>query len=404
MPETERSTPADAAAENREQLTQPSRLGIHIALFATGFGAFLSLYATQPLLPEFRQIYQASELLVSLTVSAPVLAVAMMAPLAGLVADSLGRKRVIVAALLGLAIPTVLVATASNLQQIIFWRFLQGLFVPAIIAVTIAYISEEAPHATIGKTMATYVTGTVIGGFVGRFTTGLVAHDWGWRPAFVILGILSLSIVALVWWLLPRARHFVRQKNAAVAFQSMCRHLRNPQLLATYAVGFNVLFSLVGAFTYVNFYLADEPFSLGTAALASIFAVYLIGAVITPIAGRVLDRIGFRRTLMLAVAMSAGGLLLTLIPYLPAVIAGLALEASGVFACQSASSGHVGEAAHEARSTAAVLYVTFYYLGGVAGSSLPGFFWAQAGWPGCVALMLGMQLVSIFIAYKLWSD
>lgn len=381
-----------------------SRLGIHIALFATGFGAFLSLYATQPLLPEFRQIYKASELLASLTVSAPVLAVALMAPLAGMLADALGRKRVIVTSLLGLAVPTILVATAASLNQIIFWRFLQGLFVPAIISATIAYISEESPHGTVGATMSIYVTGTVVGGFVGRFTAGIVAHDWGWRTGFVILGTFSLVVALVAWWLLPRATKFVRQSNAAAALRSMRGHFANPRLLATFAVGFNVLFSLVGAFTYVNFYLADEPFLLGTAALASIFAVYLVGAVMTPVAGRILDRIGFRRTLMLAVAISACGLLLTFVPFLPAVIAGMALHAVGVFACQSASSGHVGEAALEARSSAAGLYVMFYYLGGFVGSSLPGYLWSVAGWTGCVVLMLCMQAVSILIAYKLWVD
>jgi MFS family permease len=135
MPENKKSA---LAAERRNRAAARRRLGTHIALFTTGFGAFLSLYATQPLLPELRQIYNASELMVSLTVSGPVLAVALMAPLAGLLADALGRKRVIVASLLGLALPTVLVATAADLNQIIFWRFLQGLFVPAIIAAAIA--------------------------------------------------------------------------------------------------------------------------------------------------------------------------------------------------------------------------------------------------------------------------
>ncbi|MBS1170463.1 MAG: arabinose efflux permease family protein [Burkholderiaceae bacterium] len=379
-------------------------LGTHIALFATGFGAFLSLYCTQPLLPLLRQIYGVSELQASLTVSAPVLAVALMAPLAGMMADALGRKLVIVAALFGLALPTVLVATSDSLNQIILWRFFQGIFVPAVISATIAYISEESATGTVGATMATYVTGTVVGGFVGRFSVGWIAQHSGWREAFVLLGALSLVIALMAWWLLPAATRFVRQKNAANALRSMGRHFRNPQLLATFAVGFNVLFSLVGAFTYVNFYLADEPFMLGTAALASIFAVYLVGAVVTPLAGRLLDRIGFRRMLMLAVAMSACGLLLTFMQSLSAVIVGLAIHSSGVFACQSASSGHVGKAAHEARSSAAGLYVTFYYLGGFVGSSLPGYLWNSTGWTGCVGLMLCLQAITIIIAHKLWAD
>ena len=97
--------PVIAAARNR--------VGTLTALFMTGFGTFLNLYATQPLLPRFRQIFSTSEVMVSLTVTAPVLAVALMAPLVGLIADSVGRKRVIVTAMLGLALPTALAGTAG---------------------------------------------------------------------------------------------------------------------------------------------------------------------------------------------------------------------------------------------------------------------------------------------------
>jgi len=71
-------------------------------------------------------LFHASEVLVSLSVSAPVLAVALTAPILGLVSDGVGRKRVIVASMLGLALPTALAATSASLGQLIFWRFLQG--------------------------------------------------------------------------------------------------------------------------------------------------------------------------------------------------------------------------------------------------------------------------------------
>ena len=169
-------------------------------------------------------------------------------------------------------------------------------------------------------------------------------------------------------------------------------------------MGFEVLFCLVGAFTYVNFYLADKPFYLGPAALASIFSVYLIGAAITPFAGRISDRIGHRQAFMVAVGVSAIGMSLTLIRCVPVIIAGLTLEASGVFACQAAASSHVGKAAREARSSAAGLYVSFYYLGGFMGSIVPGILWKQAGWPGCVAVMLCVQCMTILIARTFWHD
>jgi predicted MFS family arabinose efflux permease len=381
-----------------------NRAGFLLALFLTGFGTFLNVYATQPLLPRFRELFHASELRVSLTVTAPVLAIALIAPLIGLLADAIGRKRVIVTAMLGVALPTVLAATSVTLNQLIFWRFLQGLFIPGIIAVAMAYISEESPRHAVGSTMSVYVTGTVVGGFAGRFLAGWIVSRWEWHAAFLVLGAASFAGGLITWALLPASTRFVRQSDVAASLRSMRGHLRNPQLLATYFVGFNVLFSLVGAFTYVNFYLADKPFWLGPAALASIFGVYLIGAVVTPVAGRLLDRIGTRRGLVRAAGLAACGSLLTLIPSLPVVVTGLALAASGAFTCQSAASSHVGKAAKSARSSAAGLYVAFYYLGGCAGSILPGFFWKQAGWAGCVGIIVAMQALTACVAYHFWKE
>ncbi len=376
----------------------------HSGLFLAGAAAFVGLYATQPLLPEFRQIFGASELMVSLTVSAPILAVALAAPFLGLLADTVGRRRVIVVAMLGLSIVAALTATSANLNQLILWRFSQGFFVPGIIAASMAYISEESPSRYVGSTMSIYLTGAIVGGFTGRFITGLIAHHWGWRVPFVVLGALTLAVAPATWRLLPRPVKFVRQNSAAASLRSIGMHLRNRQLLATYAVGFNVLFCMVAAFTYVNFYLADKPFYMGPAALGMIFAVYLVGAAVTPVAGSILDRIGYRMALMGAAGMVAIGMLLTLAHYVPVIIGGLAIAASGVFICQTAASSNVGKVASSARSSAAGLYVALYYLGGCAGSVFPGIFWKQTGWSGCVAIIVCMQILTSLIAYHLWRD
>jgi predicted MFS family arabinose efflux permease len=381
-----------------------NRTGTLTALFIAGFATFVNLYATQPLLPHLREIFHASEFMVSLTVSAPILAVALSASWLGLVADSMGRKRVIVTSIFAMAIPTVLSATASNLHQLIGWRFLQGLFTPGIVAVAMAYISEETPGHLAGSTMSIYLTGAVVGGFCGRFSSGLIAARWGWQASMVVLGIATFAGALLTWWIMPRSRNFVPHHNVAESIASLRSHLHNPQLLATYAVGFNVLFCLAGVFTYVNFYLADPPFLLGPAALASIFAVYLIGAAVTPYSGRLLDKIGHRRLLVGSSMIVSSGMLLTLLHNTPMVVAGLACAAVGAFASQVGASTYVGQVARQARSSASGLYVAFYYLGGCAGSALPGLFWKKAGWLGCVGLMIFMQAVIALIAIRVWKN
>ena len=314
------------------------------AVMLAGICTFLNVYCTQPLLPYLSEVFRASEIEVSLTVSATIFAVALVAPFIGLVAERRGRKKVIVPSLFLLTIPTLLAATASNLHTLILWRFAQGLFVPGIIAVMLAYINEEWAGRGIGQAMAYYVTGTVIGGFLGRFLSGVIATHWNWRGTFIVLGVLNLIGAILVRAWLPLAKNFVRVEHISHAFSDARRHLANPRLLANFANGGTFLFALVGCFTYTNFYLADAPFRLNSAQLGSIFFVYLLGVIITPLSGRFLDRYGFRRTSVLYTAMMIGGLLLTLIPRLMADIAGLAVFSSGVFIAQAA--GHRADGNH----------------------------------------------------------
>jgi MFS transporter, YNFM family, putative membrane transport protein len=388
---------------NEEGLSKEIRLR-HVTLALVGFCAFLSLNMTQPLLPMLRTLFHVSAGMVSLTVGASIFAVAIAAPVAGMIADAMGRKKVIVFSLFGLSAFTALGAAAPNLHLLILFRFFQGLFVPGVVATAMAYIAEESPVGSMSSIMATYVTGTVIGGFSGRFICGFIAGHWGWRLPFIILGGLTFAGMVAVRHYLPPAKHFVRQSDPIESLRSLRMHLRNPQLLAIYAVAFQVLFALVGTFTYISFYLADPPFHLGSAALGSLFFVYLIGAVITPLSGKLIDGMGNSKTVALALLCSALGVLLTLVGTLWVVICGLAVCCSGVFICQAAASGQIGKVAQTARSSAAGLYVSIYYAGGGVSSVLLGFFWEWGRWPACVAVIVALEIFTAALAFFMWKD
>ena len=372
------------------------------AVVCAGFCAFLTLFAPQPLLPMLAATFHVSAAAASLVVTASTLAVALAGPFAGAISDRLGRKQVMVPAAFLLALPTFLAATSAGLGQLIFWRFWQGVFTPGIFAVTIAYINEEWETGA-GAAVAAYVAGTVLGGFTGRMVAAVAAAHWSWRWAFVALGLLNALGGVAIWRWLPQGRRFARGRGGAPVVRPMLRHMRNPQLLATYAVAFCVLFTLIATFTYINFYLAAPPFRLGTQALAFLFVVYLVGAVITPFAGRTIDRLGHRTALVIAFSGGICGVALTLIHSMAAVLAGLALCCTGVFIANAASSSYVGVVAREARAAAVGLYVTFYYTGGTFGSAVPGYFWSRGGWPACVALVIGVQVLTIAISATFWE-
>lgn len=379
------------------------------AVALCGVCAFLELYCTQPLLPLLAHLFHASKTGVGMTVSAATLGVAISAPVFGAVTERLARKRVIVISLLGVSIPTLLAATSTSLAQLIFWRFLQGIMVPGIIAVVVTYIGEEWPPERVALIMSFYVSGTALGGFMGRVSAGVLADYYSWRVSFIVLGAASLvGAGAVAMWLPHGRRRSVLQPKAdplpAFPYQIQAM-FRNRRLVATFAVGFNVLFSLVGVFTWITFYLSAAPFSLSITALSSLFFVYLIGLIVTPGAGYLITHVGLRAGIGGAICCSIAGVLLTLMHSLPIVILGLAMLSSGVFVAQTASQSHLRVAApHGARVTAAGIYITCYYLGGTAAGVVPGAFWALGKWPACVAFIVTMQLFALTIALVGWRE
>jgi predicted MFS family arabinose efflux permease len=403
---------AGQSAEMERERTSPFAGGDNLAVVAVtlaGIGAFLNLYATQPLLPLFEQIFHASKAEVGRTVSAATLGVAISAPFCGALAERVGRRKIIVLSIFLLALPTILAATSTGLAQLVFWRFLQGLVIPGIFGVTIAYIAEEWPRHRAPQVISIYVTGTVLGGFLGRIFTGVAATHHlipfvspNWRNGFVAIGAFDLVFGILLWRWLPPDSPLPAGSDEGT---NVTRHLRNPQLLATYAVGFNVLFTLVATFTYITFYLAAPPFGLSPAELSALFMVYLVGLIVTPLGGVWISRVGSRAALVGAVIAGIAGILLTLVPSLPMILVGLVLCSSGVFICQSASTSYIQrEAQSGGRSSAAGLYVMFYYIGGSVAGVLPGMLWRYGQWKACVALIVCVQLITIAIAGSIWKS
>jgi MFS transporter, YNFM family, putative membrane transport protein len=383
----------------------PTTLPIFAVVLA-GAAAFLDLYATQPLLPFLARTFHASAFAVGLTITVPTVAVAICAPFVGRLADAVGLRKVILVAATLLTVATALAATARSLQALIFWRLIQGVLTPGVFASTVAYIHEVWPPARVGRATAAYVSGTVVGGFIGRAVTGVVAADVNWHAAFLALAMLNAIVAVALWRKLPDERMYARLHRAAHPPhpKGSLRHLMgNRRLVAAFAVGFCVLFTQVAMFTYVTFHAAAPPFNLGTIALGWLFAVYLVGAGITPFSGYVVDHYGHRAGISTAMAVAGVGALLTLLPSLVAIVAGLALCATGVFIAQATTSSFIGAVTTRDRGLAVGLYSACYYAGGSAGAALPALVWSRWGWSACVALVVLIQSLGAIIALTQWS-
>ena len=378
-------------------------LARRIAVGLAGYCAFINLYSPQAILPLLSQEFGAGAAEISTIMTAGTLAVALIAPFTGTVADVLGRKRVIVAALAVLAVPTIMAAFASTLQELIFWRFVQGLVLPPIFAVTIAYIGDEWPAHEATAAAGVYTSGASLGGFSGRFVTGILSDLFGWREAFVVLALISVAGALAMAVLLPRERKFVRSEGMVASGKQMLRHFRNPQLLATYAVGFGVLFNFIATFTYIGFRLAAAPYNFSPTALGAIFVVYLVGSAMTPLIGMAVGRFGRRHFMTAIIALWIVGIALTLLEPLWAILLGLTLCAGCGLLCQAVSTGYVAITAQAGRSSAVGLYVTSFYVGGSFGAALGGIAWTLGRWPACVAMVAIMLAIMATIVVTAWT-
>ena len=369
-----------------------------IAVATAGFCAFLNLYSPQALLPALAHEFGAGAAEISTIMTASALAIALTAPFTGAIADILGRKRVITAAMLAVVVPMAGAALAGDVQALIAWRFVQGLLLPPIFAVTVAYIGDEWPPGEVAGVAGVYIAGSSLGGFCGRFVPGVLGDLIGWRGAFLALAVLSFLGAIIVALLLPREKGFVRSEGLAASARHMLQHLRNPQLLATYAIGFGVLFNFIAVFTYVSFHLAAPPYDFSSTLLGAIFVTYLAGTAIAPATGWMMARLGRRRFILAVLAAWASGALLTLAPPVAAILAGLTLCAVCGMLCQTIATGYVTASAREGRSSAVGLYVTAFYVGGSMGAFLPGLAWEQAGWPGAIAMVLAVLAAMTVVA------
>jgi predicted MFS family arabinose efflux permease len=369
-----------------------------IAVTLAGAAAFVNLYAPQSLLPLLHEWLGQNAALAGLIVSSGTLGVALAAPFAGWLSDRFGRRRVIVAAAFAVVIPAIFVGLAQSPEQLIAARFIEGLFLPGIFAVTVAYAGDEWPADQSRAVTALYVAGTIGGGFTGRLVSGVVAEFYGWRWAFIVLAAMQLLLALLIRAWLPPER--ATRRSSQAPFAAMRSLLQRPAMRGAYLTGFMLLFTLVGGFTYITLRLARPPFGLGPAALSAIFVVYLVGMTITPLSGRLLNRYGHARVLVLAWAIAIAGLVCTLLQWLPSVIAGLCLFSLGLFIAQTTATSFVAEAGGSLRAAAVGLYVTCYYAGGSVGGVLPAPVWDRTGWAGVVALLTLAGLISATVGWR----
>ncbi len=370
------------------------------ALYFATVAAYGDMYITQPILPLLGREFVVAPVTAGLTVFVVVLAIAVASLLYGPLSDTLGRKPVMVWSSGLLAVPTLLCAFAPNFATLLLFRALQGLLIPGLTAVAVAYLGDQFSGAHLGAAVGNYIGASVAGGLSGRVVGGLIADLIHWRAAFVAFSLWTLLGALLMARMLPAAASTGSAPWNA-AYRGMLLHFRNRRLVGAFVVGAALFFAFIGVFTYLPYYLSAPPFSLPTGVVSTVYVVYLAGVLISPLTGR-LSAVVSRRAIMAGGMGIAGiGMLGTLTPWLPLIMVSLVIVCGGNFMAQSTTPAFVNANARTAKGGASALYLTSFYVGGAAGSILPGYGWQLWGWIGVVATCLMVVLIGLIANWTL---
>jgi MFS transporter, YNFM family, putative membrane transport protein len=231
-----------------------------------------------------------------------------------------------------------------------------------------------------------------------------VTDHFGLASNFYFFAALNLVGAALVYFTVeraPPAHCFGRTMESQLA--SWALHLRNPRLRGAFGIGFCILFAFIGTFTYVNFVLVRPPFMAGPMELGFIYFVFLPSVLTTPLVGRVVGRVGTTTAFWGSLGLAGIGLLPLLAPSLPAVLCGLVLVGIGTFFAQATATGYVSRTATSDRGSASGIYLSSYFLGGMAGSAVLGAVFDRFGWTACVAGIGASLAVAAWLAGRLGS-
>ena len=401
LPERNCTDQPSAPSQHIEQGT-PAFRRTAVALFLAGFSTFGLLYTVQPLLPEFSRHFgvSAANSALALSLSTGLLAVTML--VAGLISDRVGRRGVMITALLASTVLSAASAMVDDWTTLLVLRTLLGIALSGVPAVAMTYLVEEMDSRALGLAMGLYIGGNAVGGMSGRLIAGIVADHWGWRWGIGAVSLIAVFSTVLLWMQLPPSRHFQSRRGGLRELPARWRQLfADPGLPWLFATAFVLMGVFVTLYNYLGYHLLAPPYQLSQTVVGLIFSVYLVGTFSSAWMGQQATKHGRGRVLGICYALIALGIVMLALPWLGCMAVGIALVTFGFFGGHSVASSWVGSRAGVMRAEASALYLFAYYLGSSLAGAAGGVFYTHWDWWGVCAFTAVLTVIGATIAWRL---
>lgn len=222
-------------------------------------------------LPHMQGTLSATQDQIAWVLTSYIVATAIMTPPTGWLAARFGRKRLLLAAVAGFTVTSVLCGLAMSLEGMIAARVLQGISGAALVPLSQSVLLDTYPRARHGQAMALWGVGIMVGPILGPTLGGYLTEYYSWRWVFFInvpLGALALFLITVGVPEGPRGRGvrfdafgFALLSIAVGALQLMLDRGESLDWLTSREIVIEAALALVGLYMFaVHILTARDPF------------------------------------------------------------------------------------------------------------------------------------------------
>ncbi|WP_207955603.1 MFS transporter [Pseudomonas putida] len=357
--------------------------------FAIGTGEF----SIMGLMPDIAHNLNLTEPQVGHAISAYALGVMVGAPALAILGAKLLRKHMLLLLMALYAIGNLATAIAPSYFGLVAFRFISGLPHGAYFGIAAVVASSMVPSGQRAGAVARVMMGLTLAMLLGNPIATFLGQFFGWRSAFLLVGLIAVCTIASVWRYVPQPHDEVRSDP-----RKELQAFRLPQVwmaLSIAAIGFAGMFCVFS-------YLAPTMLEVTQAAPQWIpfgLAAFGLGGIIGNIAGgKLFDTLQFRAVGVVLVWSTA---VLLFFPFaahnLWSLLLGIALVGT-MIALAAPLQIRLMDIAHEAPSLAAASNHAAFNLanalgpwfGGMAISA--GLGWTSTGYIGAATALAGLAL------------
>lgn len=194
------------------QLWKAPRWALAILLAMLGMLGPFSIDTYLPAFAAITRSLDASPVQMQQTLSAYLFGFAFMNLFHGALSDSFGRRPVILTGLVAFTLASAGCALAQTVQQLIFFRAVQGLSTGAGIVVSRAVIRDMFPPAEAQRVMSQITIFFGIAPAIAPMLGGVLSEYWGWHSIFWFLVAVGLVLIGANLRLLPESLHVAHRQ------------------------------------------------------------------------------------------------------------------------------------------------------------------------------------------------